>query len=63
MTTNYICAFTFRDQQYAVSSAIGFCDFKDGFWVDERLKLSTNVLEIKFWIPPSAILYIEKRDV
>lgn len=36
-------------------------DFKNGFWLSKDYKL-TNPVDGKYWIPPSAIIYVEKEN-
>jgi hypothetical protein len=42
-----------------LENSVGIEDFKDGFYLDENFKIPTKEFgAIKYWIPPSAIVYI-----
>jgi hypothetical protein len=61
----YHCTFKFEhpslrggnEMVTVVGSALR--DFSDGFWITKDLEF-TKVSDNVFWIPPSAIKYIEK---
>jgi hypothetical protein len=66
-TTLYRCEFSFKvpglpAADYHVSSDKGIAYFKDGFWVDQNLKLNV-ASKSRYWIPPHAIRYIAKDMV
>ena len=43
---------------YALADTL--CDLKDGFWINMKFEF-TRVSDSRHWIPPSRILYIEKK--
>ena len=55
----YLCAFKFKDVTCMTESLEGISAFKDGFWINGYLQITTKD-DNKYWIPPSMILYIEK---
>jgi hypothetical protein len=40
----------------------GLGDFMKGFWLTEELGLTKGSSAV-YWIPPSQILFIEKREI
>lgn len=59
----YLCFYRFESQTtsnkfFVEAESLG--DVKDGFWIDGYMKL-TKASDCVYWIPPSAILYVEKR--
>ena len=57
----YICIFVFKGEIYYTYSDRGIHVFREGFWVNENLNL-TDSLDMKYWIPPHKINYIEKYE-
>lgn len=56
----YVCYFEFKDKILSVESQLGIEQFKDGFWIDDNLKMNIKT-DVKYWIPPNRILYVEKE--
>ncbi len=54
----YICEFEFKGQTLQARSDKGSNMFKDGFWINDKLKYAFGI-GAKFWIPPHKISYIE----
>jgi hypothetical protein len=63
----YRCYFNFtvihrRDgDNHHVESDEGIAAFRIGFWINDDIKL-TKGADAKYWIPPSQIIRIEKRQ-
>jgi hypothetical protein len=57
----YKCLYYFRGEFAWQTSFDGIDVFKYGFWLDKNFEL-TKGLDAKYWIPPSAIKYIEKES-
>ena len=60
--TLYTAVFTFRDMTLRVDTEQGIGEFCDGFWIDADYDL-TRGEGAKYWIPPSAIKFIEKTVI
>lgn len=60
--TTYECVFNFQDATCRVESwpSCGIGMFRDGFWINADYEFTTGI-DSKYWIPPHAIKFIEKR--
>lgn len=65
---SYKCYFNFpklylgRGEAHTVIGEDGLHAFTKGFWLTENLKL-TKGSDCVYWIPPSQILFIERREI
>lgn len=56
--TYYVAVVRFRDMTLRIRGySLG--QLKDGFWINDEHEY-TALNDAKFWLPPSAILFIEK---
>ena len=55
----YRCWFKLDGSKFCTDCDKGVAIFKDGFWVGEDCEI-TFADGAAFWIPPSALLHIEK---
>lgn len=53
----YRCEFTMHGIGRYVRCEDGLAAFKDGFWITDEYQY-TKGSDARFWIPPSAILYV-----
>ena len=56
--SKYVCRFVFQVKQLEVE---GTMEMRDGFWINAEFERTTGS-DCKYWIPPSQILYIEKKE-
>lgn len=62
LTTTYLCHFTFKGKDLIVGCHDGPSAFSEGFWINASYRF-TKASDCKFWIPPTAIRYVEKAKV
>jgi hypothetical protein len=58
----YSCLFAFgvgSGKMFYFTDVPSIGDIKDGFWIDESREF-TKSSGSKYWIPPSAIMHVEK---
>jgi len=56
----YICHFKFMGDDKKIESEDGSIALYQGFWLDNKLKLTVSFSKRKIWIPPHKIEYIER---
>jgi hypothetical protein len=61
--SKYFCFFDFQGETKAVAMPenMGVRDVAEGFWVDSEFNWCA-ASQIKYWIPPGQILYVEKEE-
>lgn len=51
------------DDNPAIPALQGLCAFTEGFWIDTEGQLCHEYERIRFWIPPSRIVRIEREII
>lgn len=59
--TRYWCYFKMKNQNLTTYSDGSLDDLKNGFWVNKSFQF-TKKSDVHYWIPPSAIHFIEKEQ-
>lgn len=58
--TIYQCVFDFGGESMKTTGS-EIVDFQNGFWLDDHWKF-TKKANCRYWVPPSRILYIVKKN-
>lgn len=60
-TTVYRCVYQFGGERRSTFSPYGIAVFEDGFWISSVGNITiSDSGDCRYWIPPSAIVFIEK---